>query len=213
MGSVVTFRQRQRGRGSIVGGLSAAICILIVLGGCSGSGPEPAPFEGDGGQGTQQSSPSPSPTQTPTPTAESGPVTAEDMPRDQLKAEVDTFVGKFLDALDRAEKTGETTQIRQMSDPACGPCYTPLQLIEKTYEAGNKIVGEGYGDPKIYFADRQPVVGNQVNIYVTVPQGAAKIVNSDGDKLRTFESATWTYSLVLERKDKGQYHITKGQVQ
>lgn len=204
---------RQRGRGSLPGGMAVAVSVLVALGGCSGSDPEPAAFDGDGGQSTQQPSPSPTPTQAPTPTPESGPVTAEDMPRDQLKAEVDAFVGKFLDALDRAEKSGDTSHVRQMSDPACGPCHTPLQLIEKAYQDGNKIVGEGYGEPKIYFADHQAVVGNQINVYVTVTQGAAEVVSPTGETLRTFDAATWTYSLVIERSSGGSYHITKGQVQ
>jgi hypothetical protein len=103
-----------------------AVAASALLSACSG----PEPKEPD----TAPSSP------TPTATAPSMPDQAKEDSAEGAAA----FVTHYVDVLNHASNTGDTTQLERLSSPDCTGCQSYITLYRDTYEAGGYFKGKSW---------------------------------------------------------------------
>ena len=110
----------------------ALLACLAVLTGCD-SNPSPAPLPSES---PSPSSSSPSPTATP-PTL---PAAAKGTSEAAAKA----FVRYWIDTLNYAGETGDTSGLRRVSSPECKSCVGIADKIDRVYEQAGYVRGDGW---------------------------------------------------------------------
>ena len=135
LGSRVRSQGRRRWAGAV-------LALAVVAGGCQSSA-EPPPMTG---------TPTPSVSPSPTPTAPTLPAEA----RGTSTASAKAFVRHWIDVLNYAMRTGDTTGLDSLSAADCESCLALIRNIEKPYAAGGYIKTRGWVLQSIFPVPLQP---------------------------------------------------------
>jgi hypothetical protein len=108
------------------------LCALVAAG-CQ-SNPAPPPLESAADSST------PSPTASPAEAAPTLPAEAKGTSEAAARA----FVRHYIDALNHAAATGNTSQLAALSDPDCASCTSIRRNIDDIYGADGELRGEGW---------------------------------------------------------------------
>lgn len=173
-----------------IGHITIALATL-VLSGCGADNPAPPPL--------------PTASQSASPTAATPPV-MPDSARGTTRAAAKEFVRYYVDVLNDAASTGETTQLRELAHPDCKVCRGFSRYIEKVYALGGEIAGNGWVIQRLTVVGRGPEGTMAVRASVTVssqrvvPSAGASPSNFSGspdqDKVFSLVSSEGLWSVV-----------------
>jgi hypothetical protein len=66
------------------------------------------------------------------------------------------FVRHWIDVLNSAAATGDTSQLRSLSRQSCESCLSIAERIDQTYSAGGRIEGGGWSVLALKAVGKQP---------------------------------------------------------
>jgi hypothetical protein len=165
--------------------LLAGLACAASLAGCD-SNPSPAPLPSE-----SPPSASPSATGTPSPTPPAMPDAAKGTGEKSAKA----FVRYYIDALNFATSTGDTTKVRAASVPACMSCDSMLDKIETVYRDGGYFRGAGWTITDIKYQPLQP--RSRPILSVGVQLAEQEMLERQGGQVERFEGGPNRLTLKL----------------
>lgn len=137
----------------------AALCVVAALAGC-----------------TEEAAPAPLPSvPTASPTPAALPVPPEATPESAEGAAA--FARYYMAVLTKAFQDADATQLRTLSDGACGGCNNFIGAVEGSAEANERTEG---GEFNVVFAESPPVEDGDVIVELRYSRAAARIVTGDG---------------------------------
>ncbi len=158
----------------------AMALTLVLLGGCSG---KPAPKEPD-----PNGSVGPETTATPPPLPEAA---------TQETAEgAASFVDHYLDVLNYASQTGDTTPLQSVSTPDCEGCADYIRHYEERAEAGGRIEGGEFSAGDISVAQ----YGTDTSLQTELLIAAGSVAETAESDRVDFESTTETVTFVARHE-------------
>lgn len=169
----------------------AGVIALLLIGTLAGCGGDPAPVP-----------PPPTP-ETPTTTPPT-PTPFENEPKNAAGATAVTRA--FIDALNQANSTGDTHEIRTLYIPFCTRCEAVADAIDSTYANGGAIVGGRWVPTKLKFhvirgnvAYLDALVDYDAQIWTRTAQSEplrfkASVGNLHSFNLRWHQTAGWKIS-------------------
>ncbi len=93
-----------------------------------------------------------------------------------------SFTRFYFELLNQAFSTGDATQVRDFSDPACDACNNLIGAIEEEPKPGERIEG---GDYRILFAESPPAEGGDVVVELRYALAGARVLGPDGMVIRS----------------------------
>ena len=172
----------------------AALALVVLLGAtttsCAEDEPEPI----------MPSSPSSSPsTSEPTsePTAEPTSEPTEPWQKKSFDG-AEAFATHWFDVFSEAMPTGDTSEMREISDPECANCNSFAELLEGWYEDGGFYKSEGWKVRQATYIRPHPLAKAQVGLSIfqsraRVKESADSMVDVDTSGTRVYEAELrWT---------------------
>ena len=129
----------------------AALALVVVLASCS-SGPEPAPMPSAAPEASESATPSPTPTAKASPTPPVLPPAATGTSPASAKA----FVRHWVATLNYSGRTGDTTELADISAMDCKSCVGVVEYIKQVYRASGRISGRGWSINTMKYQPLQP---------------------------------------------------------
>jgi hypothetical protein len=128
----------------------AACGVLLAAGvsGCTDTSARPKPL------------PSPSPSSSvasPTPSPSATPPSLPAEARGTSAAAAKAFVRFYVDSINHALRTGDTTMTRKFSAPGCDSCAAVSRSIAQIYGTGDHLAGKGWQVTAVQAVAQQPV--------------------------------------------------------
>jgi hypothetical protein len=119
-----------------------ALLLSFAVAGCDEDDPSGSPPPSS----TLSSPDSSSPTEATSAATPTGPVEPT-LPTEAERADkagAEAFVSYYYDVVNYATATGDVAQLKTLDEPSCGGCQNGIELIEKVYGRGGRIVGGDY---------------------------------------------------------------------
>lgn len=175
---------------------AAWACALVagglVVGGCTPDEPEPTPT-------------TPVETSTSTPETSEPTAAAPDMPAEASEptaAGAEAFVRHWIDLINLAYASGDTSPVTEISGPTCKVCSTTVERIDSVYSQGGRIEGAQMSLDRV--ASPAPDASNLVSVSAALAQAPGEAIASDGARtaidgspqrsvafVMVFENAAW----------------------
>ncbi|HET7414974.1 MAG TPA: DUF6318 family protein [Arthrobacter sp.] len=121
---------------------SAVMAITIGLVSACSANPEPAPLP-QSSTPVETTTGTPRPAGDPTPSPD-GPPTLPAAARGTSARAAEAFVRFWIESLNYAATTGETSGLRRSSTASCAACGAIARFIERTYQRSGHIEGDGW---------------------------------------------------------------------
>lgn len=188
-------------RGIRTGGAAVVIAASLALAGCSGGSPGQAGTSSPASTNLATTSASPTPAPTPTavykPADASGPAQNVPVPvlpevaKTETKEGLEAFVRYWYEVLDYSYETGDSTVLKNVSQPSCVFCSSLRDGIAEAWSDGRWISGGNITTPAVT-ATMEPS-GDSYAV-VQVIQEIIEIRNADGSLHQAPTPATNTGS-------------------
>jgi hypothetical protein len=147
----------------------------LALGACQAN-PAPPPLV----------STSTSPTPSPSPATAAPTVPAE--AQGTSKAAAKAFVRHWIDVLNYAMSTGDTSVLVDLADPACSTCEAIANRIEDVYAEGGHLEGTGWRIRTLSYLEREhsksPLVAARIEIASQTAYASAEAAPSQSPRSR-----------------------------
>lgn len=154
--------------------LAATLAAGLLL--CACTSDTPAPRADD-----PAPSVSASPSASPSPTAPSAtPPALPAAARGTSPAAAKAFVRHWIEAMNYAARSGDTSYVEQLSSAECESCTSMIDRIDSVYERGGRFEGDGWIAQQVRYQPlqprRSPVLAVRISVrpQVMVPSAGAK---------------------------------------
>ncbi|HEX2893408.1 MAG TPA: DUF6318 family protein [Marmoricola sp.] len=107
--------------------LIGVVVLLVALAGC-------------GGDPKSEPPPSPSPSTTPVSTTPSAPA-MPDAAKENTKAGAIAFVRHYVELINYAQATGDTSALAAVEDTGCASCARGRKYLDRVYRGGGHVAG------------------------------------------------------------------------
>jgi hypothetical protein len=165
---------------------AVAVSVSVLVGGCTqDAGPKPSPL------------PSTTKSASPTSRAPTPPVMPAEAKGTSAKS-AELFARQYVDLINYASQTGNTTALRAASTEECSTCKVVAAEIERPYKKGGHLEGGAWttGDPSVGLAS------NRSNALISFPVRISKQTefSTSNAATRSIPAASGTLDLRLIRR-------------
>lgn len=142
--------------------IALTVLVLVATAGCSQDAPRPK-------MPTSTSSPPTSEPSTSEPTAE---------PKEPWQKKsyegAEAFATRWFDVFSAAMPTGDTSEMRAISDPACANCTSFADLLDSFYEDGGYYKSKGWKVQQATYVRAYPLKKAQVGLSIVTSRARVK---------------------------------------
>ncbi len=121
------------------------------------------------------------------------------------------FVKYYVQLLNAASSSGNTQSLRALHLRSCGACDSVADLIDRTYDLGGRIEGDGWTIRSVRFF-RDPSHVDEALINTVVSVGAQRVYQSSSPEPKVFEGNPRREVLWGLRHKSGHWRIISLQV-
>ena len=167
---------------------AVALLLAVFVAACDEDEPSPAPAPSGSATGSDStpSEPMTAPTKPVEPTL---PVEAEAATKAGAKA----FVQYYWNVVNYATFTGDVSRLQAAAEPSCTGCKGAIDLIERVYDRGGRIVGEGY---RVVDVDPTPLTNGFWSVETTTRVGD-QVVRGAGDLNKRYPGGRGSLTMSL----------------
>ena len=160
--------------------VAAMVCAaLLVVGGCADD-PEPTMTPPD--ETPTSTSPSPSATATPEPWEK------------KTNAGAVAFAKHWIDVFNEAQRTGDTSVMRELSAKSCGSCRRFAGTLDDLYSGGGRLESKGWRVLQV--SSPQRASKQEATVALRLEQSPQTVHSSDGE-VEEYPGGQVTYSAEL----------------
>jgi hypothetical protein len=120
--------------------------------------------------------------------------------RGTSKRSAKAFVRYYVEVLNHATATGDTSRVRQLSAPSCESCAAMLERIDEIYANGGYLAGDGWRITDMKYQPLQPRRHPIISVGIRLtPQ---RVVERQGGSIERFEGGKNRLDLTLGRDER-----------
>lgn len=109
------------------------------------------------------------------------------------------FVDYWVDTVNRATETGDTTQLASLADPSCTTCAEFTKRLDSIYEAGGSVETEDW--EIVEMVPEGGATEDRATILVRVEIPPQEVVESEGAEPSPVPGGTQSFRITMERTE------------
>ena len=164
---------------------AAAVTALVLTWGAAGCSPgeaepvtlPPVASESAGASGPPGASGEPGTSASPTAPPSSKPVVVPDAAKEETPQGASAFARHYMTILEAALGSGQTRELRRLSDPGCGGCNALLAAIDSANASGQRVTGSSF---VVEFAEAPAVQAGETIVDLRYNRQPGSLVDADG---------------------------------